>query len=134
MKESSNDLRRLNDYIETCVMNKFDEGDYPYIDVVFRVNDRKLETGSLSMIANFNIVSETASFKKNIDFVMTYNAKMNMYNLTVLDGEHDGFKVLYCNTSPTVDEIIESSKAYLGTIIHKAVEKVSWKYFNFQPQ
>lgn len=131
MKESSMELLRLNEYIESFVMNKFENDDRPFIDPIFRVMDKKLETGSLSLIVSFDIALGEVTFKKNINFFMLYNDKLNQFSLIVTDGEHDGLKILYSYTAESIDAIIEASKIYLDTIVTKAIERVENKFFNY---
>lgn len=131
MKESSMELLRLNEYIESFVMKKFENEERSFIDPIFRVMDKKLETGSLSLIVSFDIVLGDVTFKKNINFFMLYNDKLNQFSLIVTDGEHDGLKILYSYTAETIDAVIEASKIYLDTIVTKAIERVENKFFNY---
>ena len=112
-------------------MKKCENEERSFIDPIFRDIDKKLETGSLSLIVSFDIVLGDVTFKKNINFFMLYNDKLSQFSLIVTDGEHDGLKILYSYTAETIDAVIEASKIYLDTIVTKAIERVENKFFNY---
>lgn len=130
MKTSSIELLKLSNFIMSLVNKKFEGGDYPFIDSDFKINSKKLDSGSLSLIIIFELRLDKMVFVKSINVIMTYNDKMGVYNVTVTGSEFEGLKILYTHTSSAVDDIIKSSETYLNTIIDKAITKLSINYMN----
>ena len=126
MKESSMKLRQLEEYIENSVSKVLESNDseLPYMEVSYRVNDRKLESGLLSMMVHVSTGEGRYRVKESLNVVMSYTDKMTLYNITVLESEHDGLKILYTYSSSDIEDIMTSSEAYIESIINKLVKRL----------
>lgn len=126
MKQSSERLIKLEEYIENSVSKvlKSTDSGLPYMEASYRVNDRKLESGLLSMMIQISSGEGRYGVKENLNVVMSYTDKMSLYNIMVLESEQDGLKILYTYSSSDIDDIMNSSEAYIESIVNKLVKRL----------